>query len=115
LTEVTEEMPQTIHLSSRNTVNHRFWEGIKEEDIVKSQNQKITFKFFKNFCVHLTAKPTDYSQNVFFWFMSTSFHKAKLATVSKFQADLKAIHCWFSEEVESIQNLHVPISQQSDL
>jgi len=65
--------------------------------------------------VHPNSKANRLLTECVFLFLSTSFHKAKLATVSKFQADLKAIHCWFSEEVESIQNLHVPISQQSDL
>lgn len=92
LTEVTEEMPQTIHLSSRNTVNHRFWEGIKEEDIVKSQNQKITFKFFKNFCVHPNSKANRlFTECVF---LSTSFHKAKLATVSSWSQSHSLLVQW---------------------
>lgn len=51
----------------RTLSTHHFWEGIKEEDIVKSHNQKIIFKFFSplelNFSCIQTAKPTDYSKN----------------------------------------------------
>ena len=82
----------------RTLSTHHFWERIKEEDIVKSHNQKIIFKFFSllelNFSCIQTAKPTDYSKNSLFF---TSSFKS-LQNWSLFKLISKPFTCeWWNQ------------------